>query len=231
MQFRRNLFGISIPSVRPLRSLCALSLAGVMVTAGAHGTGAQGTDRYAFALQDNEFCEVMDAVGTPVGATPEEFAVEASTPEAGTPVGDLADDIGDISLVDANVEGALCQDVDGDGINEIGIDEDESGTLEENEVLGSELDNDQALTNEFNNGTGAGDDSTGGAPTVDFATYAGDDNSFDADDEGYLSEDVDGDGTNEIGVDEDESGTLDEDEVLGSDENNDEAPTKDEVED
>ena len=148
MQSRRNLFGISIPSVRPLRSLCALSLAGVMATAGAQGAGAEGTDGYAFALQDNEFCEVMDAAGTPVGATPEEIAVEASTPVVGTPVSDLADDVGDIGIgkLDATIEGALCQDVDGDGINEIGIDEDESGTLEENEVLGSDENNDEALT-------------------------------------------------------------------------------------
>jgi len=137
---------------------------------GANQAAARGTGENAFAVQDNEFCDAAGAAGTPIAATPEGFTVAAGTPVdvvdvvaegtpkgevaieivagtpvVGTPAADVVDALGD-DLLDVNDEGALCQDVDGDGINEIGIDQDKNGSLDENEVLGSDLNDDEALT-------------------------------------------------------------------------------------
>ena len=139
-----------------------------------------------------------------------------------TPVTDTLGVFGDDERFDANDEGFLREDLNNDQVFEIGVDEDQSGTLEENEVLGSDVDNDEGLGAPLTNGA------TGDAATGDFASIAGDDNIFDANDEGFLSADVTGDGTNEIGFDEDASGTLDENEVLGADFNRDEGLTEDE---
>lgn len=163
-----------------------------------------GGDMFAF----QEECEEVNALGTPViheSATPATPASDIEIGPAGTP--HIGEDVGEIGApgtiaVSNEDEGFLCQDIDGDGIPESGIDEDLDGTLDENEVVGPDL-----------------------GITVDM----GDDNVLDPTDEGYLREDVDGDGTFEIGIDEDQSGTLEENEVVGTDVNEDEALTEEEV--
>lgn len=212
---------------------------GLVLLFGANQAAAQGTGGNAFAVQDNEFCDATGAAGTPISATPEGFAVDvaeagtpegevsinsAGTPVVGTPAAIVVDAFGD-DVLDLTDEGALCQDVDGDGIYEIGIDTDQDGTLDENEALGADLNNDQTLTvdelyDELYIGLYEGD------VTPD---PLGEDGTLDANDEGFVREDVDGDGTFEIGIDWDQDGSLHENEVLGSDLNNDKALTEDEL--
>lgn len=134
--------------------------------AAAHGTGG-----YAFAIQEEGFCEVIGAMGTleaddPANGTPPALAVDDNgtpvsegaidvtgtpfvddaTPAVGTPIVEATDILGDDGVLDEDDEGALCRDVDDDGTNEIGFDQDKNGMLEEGEVLGSDVNNDEALT-------------------------------------------------------------------------------------
>ena len=149
------------------------------------------------------------------------FGAQGEEVAGATPAADTLGVFGGDERFDANDEGFLREDINNDGTFEIGFDEDESGTLEENEVLGTDIDNDEGLGAPLS-------DETAGAATGDFASIAGDDNTFDENDEDFVSEDLDGDGTNEIGFDENQSGTLDQNEVLGTDENEDEALTENE---
>ena len=181
----------------------------------------------------------VELAGTPV---PDLWPGVASTPilddalsgtpvvgdEAGTPVpvGSPATDEG--HAVEANVEGFVCQDVPGGGTLEIGIDEDGDGVLDPDEVLGTDLDNDGTITEDEFDAEAQWPAEV--APAEVGAEEAlADDNVLDANDKGYLREDTDDDGTFEIGIDIDASGTLDENEVVGSDLNNDEALTEDEL--
>lgn len=159
MQSRRNLFGINIPNVRPLRSLCALSLAGVMATTAAQGAGAQASDIQPVVGVHSGTCAdyvpesaydfgVMTSI--PVQGVAEEGEGRAEGVDEGE--GDL---FGDDELVGAfgedqefaeDDEGYLSDDLDGDGIFEIGMDEDGDGVLDENEVLGEDVNDDGELT-------------------------------------------------------------------------------------
>ena len=62
----------------------------------------------------------------------------------GTP--DFANYAGDDNIFDSTDEGFVREDLNNDETFEIGYDEDQSGTLEENEVLGIDVNNDEALT-------------------------------------------------------------------------------------
>lgn len=137
--------------------------------------------------------------------------VSAFDPLVNTVLG--ADDV-----LDANDEGFLRENIDDDEAFEAGIDVDESGALEENEVLGEDVDDDEAL---------AEDEVTAGFNTLTNVAL-GNDDVLDANDEGYLRENVDDDEVFEAGIDVDESGALEENEVLGEDVNEDEALTEDE---
>ena len=137
------------------------------------GTQAAGhsTGGHAFAIQEEGFCEMIGAEGTleadePSSGTPPALSVEDSgtpeseetvdvsgtpfiddaTPAVGTPIVDATDILGDDGVVNEDDEGALCRDIDGDGTNEIGFDQDKNGMLEEGEVLGSDVNTDEALT-------------------------------------------------------------------------------------
>jgi hypothetical protein len=160
----------------------------------------------------------VHAASTPIG---EDEAVAV-----GTPAASMADVLGDDGVLDVSDEGFLCQDIDDDGVFDIGIDEDGDGVLDENEVLGSDLNDDEALT-EDELGAHSADDE-GESPATWGRNDPGDP-VLNVEDEGFLREDIDDDGVFEIGVDEDQSGTLDEDEVLGTDLNNDEALSEDEL--
>ena len=89
----------------------------------------------------------------------EQLGVDLSTPVGdetvviGTPGGDAVDGSGDgivldPAQVDPDQEGFLCQDAEGDGTCEVGIDEDADGILEENEVLGTLEDNEVVTEDE-----------------------------------------------------------------------------------
>ena len=202
---------------------------------------AQGMERgavgHALAVQDEPVCtELVTDTGTPGVDVAYDIGtpVDGATPATmGTPVEDVESLLGEDRALDPDDEAFLCQDVDGDGTFEIGLDVDQDGTLDENEVLGTDVNEDETLTeNEFEfepEVAEPGDEGAGGVGTPDFAIYAGDDNTFDATDEGFVREDLDNDQTFEIGYDEDQSGTLEESEVLGTDVNNDEALTEDEL--
>ncbi|HEV2128048.1 MAG TPA: hypothetical protein VGR22_05445, partial [Thermomicrobiales bacterium] len=69
-----------------------------------------------------------------------------STPSTGTPIPDITDILGDDNALGSDDEGFLCQDINDDGTYEIGIDEDGDGVLDEDEVLGEDLNEDQTLT-------------------------------------------------------------------------------------
>ena len=91
--------------------------------------------------------EVVDEIED---ATPADDAedVDGGTPVAGTPVEDVSSVLGEDGVLDATDEAFLCQDVDGDGTFEIGIDVNGNGTLDENEILGQDENQDESLTNE-----------------------------------------------------------------------------------
>ena len=164
-----------------------------------------------------------EGLGTPLT---DSGTIGAEDP-AGVDTEDFTTAAGEDGTFDANDEGYLSGDVDDDGTFEIGVDQDASDTLEENEVLGTDLNNDEALTEDEVIAEASGE-TAGEMTSSDFVNYAGDDNSFDANDAGYLSGDADGDGTTDIGFDEDQSGTLEENEVVGTDLNSDGALTEDE---
>jgi hypothetical protein len=158
MQSRRNLFGINIANVRPLRSLCALSLAGVMATMATQGAGAQSTDIQPVVGVHSGTCAdyvpepaydfgVMTSI--PVQGVAEESEGRAEGVDEGE--GDL---FGDDQLVGAfgddqefaeDDEGYLSDDLDGDGIFEIGFDQNADGTLTDDEVLGEDDNGDGVL--------------------------------------------------------------------------------------
>lgn len=150
----------------------------------------------------------IDTKTTPSTGPEEDIEATPAAQATGTPVEDVASLLGDDRVLDADDEFFLCQDVDGDGTYELGVDVDQNGELDENEVLGT--DENELFAN-----------------YEEASSVLGEDGVLDDSDDGYLHEDTNDDDTFEIGIDEDESGSLEEDEVLGVDLNNDEALTKD----
>ena len=188
-----------------------------------------GTFEIGFDEDQSGTLEENEVLGTDLD-NDEGLGAPLSDETAGTGdavTGAFATVAGDDERFDANDEGFVSEDLIMGGSNEIGFDEDQSGTLEENEVLGTDVNEDEALTADELD-AGVGDEVASDTGNVDFATVAGDDNTFDANDEGFVREDLNNDNTFEIGFDEDQSGTLDENEVLGTDLNEDEALTENE---
>lgn len=156
------LTALRVPDARPFQTLCALGIAGVMATMSMPGAGAQAT-------------EVLPVVGIHAGAcadyVPEpayDFGVMTAIPvegvaeegegraEAVAEDDFLEDDFleddeflglfGEDGVFTEADEGYLYDDIDAEGVFEIGFDENGDGILDEAEVLGDDLNDDRELT-------------------------------------------------------------------------------------
>ncbi len=184
--------------------------------------GEAGDEDNGTPVADTE----IELAGTPV---PDVLPGVAATPldKLGTPVVGDATPAPGTGVVQADIEGFLCQDMDGDGSYEVGFDEDGDGMLAVDEVLGTDLDNDGTITEDEFDPEAVWPAQVAPAE-VGAENALTDDETLDATDEGYVREDIDGDGAFEIGIDIDANGTLSEDEVVGTDLNNDEVLTEEE---
>lgn len=156
MRSLSEITALRVPDARPFQTLCALGIAGVMATASMQGAGAQATEVLPVVGIHAGTC--ADYVPEPaydfgvMTAIPVEGIAEEGEGRAETVAEDdfLDDDeflglFGDDDVFDEADEGYLADDLDDDGIFEIGFDEDADGVLTDVEVLGEDLDGDAVL--------------------------------------------------------------------------------------
>lgn len=158
MRSLSDITAIRFPDARPFQTLCALGIAGVMATASMQGAGAQATEVQPVVGVHSGTCAdyvpepaydfgVMTAIPVEGVAEEGEGRAESVNEEQDELFGDdqVAGAFGDDEFFGEDDEGYLTDDLDGDGIFEIGFDENGDAALTEDEVFGEDLDGDARL--------------------------------------------------------------------------------------
>jgi len=147
-----------VPDARPFQTLCGLGIAAVMATMSMQGAGAQATEVLPVVGVHSGTCAdyvpdpaydfgVMTAIPVEGVAEEGEGRAESVNEEQDELFGDdqVAGAFGDDEFFGEDDAGYLTDDLDGDGISEIGFDENGDGVLDEAEVFGEDLNDDAQL--------------------------------------------------------------------------------------
>lgn len=143
--------------MKPLKTLLASSLAGTIALVGGglasvsaqQSTPAPSSISPVVSVHDGTCSNFTTEATYPIGFM-EQIQVQSVIEEGGGAAETVEEfdafTAYDDGLYSEDDEGYLSEDVDGDGIFEIGFDENDDGALDDNEILGEDADGDAVLT-------------------------------------------------------------------------------------